>query len=85
MKPEPMYIVRTDNSIRNSPKYFEFDSLEEANECIEHMLDDQRLDGSGDISFSVQLYSVELGEQEDDDCFCCEDCIDCEKTANKEE
>lgn len=85
MRPEPMYIVRTDNSIRNSPKYFEFDSLKEARyECIEHMLDDQRLDGSG-ISFSVQLYSVELGEQEDDDCFCCGDCIDCEKTANKEE
>ncbi len=85
MKPEPMYIVRTDNSVAKAPHYAEFQERKDVEEYIENMLNDQELDGSGDISFSVQLYSVELGEQEDDDCFCCGDCIDCEKTANKEE
>ncbi len=85
MKPEPMYIVRTDDSLAKAPSYREFDSREAADLFIVEYLQEISQDRSGDIQFAVGLYEVNLGEQEDDGCFCCGDCVDCEKTANKEE
>ncbi len=83
MRPDPMYIVRTDNSVAKAPHYEEFDDLEKAQEYIENMLNDQEMDGSGDIGFSVQLYSVDLGCDQESEC--CGDCIDCEQKENNEE
>lgn len=81
MRPDPMYIVRTDNSVAKAPHYEEFDDLEKAQEYIENMLN--YLLNSPFIGFSVQLYSVDLGCDQESEC--CGDCIDCEQKENNEE